>query len=803
VVPLSLLDQSWLAGKKIIMLEPRRPAARMAAHRMAWLLGQKTGHTVGYQVRFERQVSQQTRIEVLTEGLLLKRIQSDPELSDVGLIIFDEFHERSLVADLSLALSIDICNGLRDDLRLLVMSATLDTGRLEQLLNAKTITANGNLHPVTIHHARQDLPLNDVVEACLPLIEQALEVVQQDVLVFLPGRKEIDRIQVLAQEKWRSSCEIFTLYGDLSSEKQDQVLNPANKKQRRLILATDIAETSLTIEGVEAVVDSGRARKPLFQASNGLTRLQLQWISKASAAQRTGRAGRLGPGHCYRAWTASFEQRLEDFTVPEILTADLASTVLEVAAWGVNDPQQLNWFDLPPAGHWQQASELLQGLGAIDSQGQISAQGREMSVLPVHPRLAHMLMQAQGQQGQQMVADIAALLTERDPLKRQPGNIPSVDLALRLTALSQWRHHQSNKGADVKALQRLDKLSKQFLRLLPANTTVQPDKALSAGAYLSMAYPDRIAKRRANGADYLMSSGRGVTLPEDDPMVNEQYLVIANLDAGKRDGRAWLAASIDDTEIEKLFEQQIHNQRMTFWDDQTQKVVARERRMLGQVILSDSAVALQRDDPVIGILLEQVNKQGLSMFAENSKLDSLRARIQTLRKLNTEGDWPDVSESGLLSSLDQWLVVWLDNVTSLKQLKQIDLVAVFESWLGWEKLQKLNELLPESYRTPAGTQRRIHYDFTEQPVLSVPLQEMLGVADSPVIAAGQLPLVVHLLSPAGRPLQVTADLAAFWQGAYQQVKKEMRERYPKHYWPDDPTKAEATRFTKRHLAKRK
>jgi len=286
-------------------------------------------------------------------------------------------------------------------------------------------------------------------------------------------------------------------------------------------------------------------------------------------------------------------------------------------------------------------------------------------------------------------------------------------------------------------------------------------------------------------------------------MVNEQYLVIANLDAGKRDGRAWLAASIDDTEIEKLFEQQIHNQRMTFWDDQTQKVVARERRMLGQVILSDSAVALQRHDPVIGILLEQVNKQGLSMFAENSKLDSLRARIQTLRKLNTEGDWPDVSESGLLSSLDQWLVVWLDNVTSLKQLKQIDLVAVFESWLGWEKLQKLNELLPESYRTPAGTQRRIHYDFTEQPVLSVPLQEMLGVADSPVIAAGQLPLVVHLLSPAGRPLQVTADLAAFWQGAYQQVKKEMRGRYPKHYWPDDPTKAEATRFTKRHLAKRK
>ena len=801
VVPISLLDQPWLAGKKIIMLEPRRPAARMAAHRMAYLLGEKTGNTVGYQVRFDRQISSDTRVEVLTEGLLLKRLQSDPELSGVGLIIFDEFHERSLVADVSLALCIDVCHGLRDDLRLLIMSATLDTAGLTQLLNAKTITAPGYLHPVTVHYARHDLPLNDAVEACLPLVDQALDLVEADVLVFLPGRKEISQMQALAEEKWHSRCEIFSLYGDLSIEKQDQVLNPTHKKQRRLILATDIAETSLTIEGVEAVVDSGRVRKPLFQPTNGLTRLQMHWVSKASASQRTGRAGRLGPGLCFRAWTESFHQRLEDFIVPEILNADLAATVLEVAAWGVNDPVQLNWFDFPPEAHWQQARDLLIRLDGIDRQGHITGQGREMSVLPVHPRLAHMLMQAVSKEDKQMVADIAALLTERDPLKRHPGSMPSVDLTLRLSALTQWRQRQSIKDADKKTLQQLDRLSKQFLKLLPDKKNAHQDADLSVGAYLAMAYPDRVAKRRSNATDYLMTNGRGVLLPQDDALVTAQYLVIANLDAGKRDSRAWLAATIKYCEIENLFEQQIQQQRITYWDDHHQKVVARERSSLGQIILTEHQVPLKKDDPVIDTLLEQVSKQGLCLFGDIGKLDSLRARIQTLRKLKSFGDWPDVSETGLLANLDTWLVPWLDNITSLKQLRQIDLVSVFESWLGWEKRQRLNELLPETYLTPAGTQRKINYDFTEQPVLSVPLQEMLGIADSHAIAAGELPLVIHLLSPSGRPLQVTGDLAGFWQGAYQEVKKEMRGRYPKHYWPDDPTSAQATRFTKRHLKK--
>ncbi len=830
IVPLSLLDQPWLAGKKIIMLEPRRPAARMAAHRMAQLLGEKTGQTVGYQVRFERQISVDTRIEVLTEGLLLKRLQSDPELSDVGLIIFDEFHERSLVADVSLALCIDVCQGLRDDLRLLIMSATLDSDRLGQLLKAKNISAKGRLFPVTMHYAEQDFPLDDVVEACLPLIDKALGLVKADVLVFLPGRKEIGRLQTLAEQKWPDDCEVFTLYGDLSTEKQDQILNPSNRKRRRLILATDIAETSLTIEGIEAVVDGGRVRKPVFQPNNGLTRLQMQWVSKASASQRTGRAGRLGPGHCFRAWTKSFEQRLEDFITPEIFQADLAATVLEVAAWGINQADQLQWFDFPPHAHWQQAVGLLYRLGALDIHGYITAQGREMSVIPVHPRLAHMLLQATAEEDKVTVADIAALLTDRDPLIRNPGGIAPVDITLRLSMLNRWRQcwrdqRQSVQGADIKTLKQLERLSTQFLKLLPhkkrpaekkaleergregkavgekAREQKQQAKGLSAGAYLAMAYPDRIAKRRSNGGGYLMANGRGVTLPQDDPLIATEYLVIANLDAGKRDGRAWLAAAIDFSEIENLFAGQIQHQRLTVWDDNHQKVIARQQSRLDKLTLTETQVPIQKDERVIDILVEQVKKQGLALFGDSDKLESLRARIQILHQLKTFGDWPDMSEPGLLANLDAWLVPWMDNISSLKQLKQIDLVSALQSWLGWDKQKQLDKLMPELYQTPAGTNRKIQYNLNEQPTLSVPLQEMLGVSETPTIAGGQLPLVIHLLSPAGRPLQVTKDLATFWQGAYQEVKKEMRGRYPKHYWPDDPASAAATRFTKKHLKK--
>ncbi len=801
VVPLSLLDQSWLAGKKIIMLEPRRPAARMAAHRMAFLSGEKVGETIGYQVRFDRKISRQTRIEVLTEGLLLKRLQSDPELADVGLVIFDEFHERNLVADLSLALCIDVCQGLRDDLRLLVMSASLDAGKLTQLLNARNITAGGQLHPVTIQYSKNDSPLDQVVEACRPLIDQALEKVEADVLVFLPGRSEIARLRELAELKWSNSCEILTLYGDLSAEQQDRVLNPASRKRRRLILTTDIAETSLTIEGIEAVVDGGRVRKPVFQPNSGLTRLETGWVSKASALQRAGRAGRLGPGYCFRAWPESRQQRLDDWIPPEILSADLANTVLELAAWGVSEPDGVAWLDSPPKAHWQQATDLLYQLQAVDGQGHITIQGRGMAALPLHPRLAHMLLNAEGDAGKLVAADIAALLSDRDPFLRKPGSMLPVDLTLRLSALTEWRQTNSTTDCDRNRLKQLDRLSKQFLKLLAGKKHDKNDSNLSEAACLAMAYPDRVAKRRSKGDGYLMRNGRGVVIPQDDSLAASEYLVIANLDAGHRDGRVWLAASIDYSEIKMLFAEQIQHQRVTLWDKCHQKVVARERESLGELILSEKQVPLLADDPVIGILLDQLKVEGLSLFGEQHKLDSLRARVQTIRRLDAQGDWPDASESGLMDKLEEWLLPWLDKVDSLKQVRQVDLFTAFQSWLGWEKQRQLNEELPETLLTPAGTHRKIEYDLNEPPVLRVPLQEMLGVSVSPAVARGRLNLVVHLLSPAGRPLQVTRDLATFWGGAYNEVKKEMRGRYPKHYWPDDPARSEATRFTKRHLKK--
>jgi ATP-dependent helicase HrpB len=809
IVPLALLQAAWLGSQKIIMLEPRRPAARMAAHRMACLLGEKTGDTVGYQVRFERKISDHTRIEVLTEGLLLKRLQADPELADVGVVIFDEFHERNLVADLSLALCIDICNSLRQDLRLLVMSASMDTDKLGHLLNAKNITTEGKLYPVNIHHAAEDSSLPEAVEACVPLIAQALKMVDGDVLVFLPGRGEINRLQKIAEQQWGDSNEIMTLYGDLGSREQDRILNPNSRNLRRLILSTDIAETSLTIEGLEAVVDSGRVRKPVFQPNSGLTRLETRWVSKASALQRTGRAGRLGPGHCFRAWSKARERRFDDWIVPEIKQADLSNTVLELAAWGVTDPRDLAWLDQPPQGHWQQAVELLQQLQAIDAQGKITQQGQQMVLLPMHPRLAHMLSNAGDEHSQQQAADIAALLSDRDPLLRTLGHTLPVDISLRLSALSEWRESNITTGADRNRLKQLDLLSKQFiLSSLRTRGSAMPgtmdfrlsgDNALSGiGACLALAYPDRIAKRRAQGNSYLMVNGKGVVIPEDDSLVNAEFLVIAQLDAGKRDGRAWLAASIGKAEIEHLFAEQIKKLRITQWDDRNHKVVAREIQTLGEIRLAEKQVALQPNDGVTEVLIEQVRNQGLSLLADQDKFNSLRARIQILRNVDDKSEWPDISDTTLIDKLQDWLLPWLDQADSFKQVNAVE---ALQSWLGWNRLQRLNEWLPTSFQTPAGTQRKIEYGLNDAPVLKVPLQEMLGLSESPGVAGGKIKLVIHLLSPAGRPLQVTSDLTAFWKGAYQEVVKEMRGRYPRHYWPDDPASSQATRFTKKRMKK--
>lgn len=797
LVPLLLLDESWLDGRRILMLEPRRPAARMAARRMATLLGESVGDTVGFQVRFERRVSAHTRIEVLTEGLLLRRLQADPELAGVGLLIFDEFHERNLQGDLSLALSLDVASGLRDDLRLLVMSASLDMEPLVALMPAAAINAPGRVHPVEINYADADADLRDPVPACLRALLSALSQTDGDVLVFLPGRREIERMRSEVATRWADEVDALTLYGDMPAADQDAVLRGAGPR-RRVILTTDIAETSLTIEGVEAVVDSGLARKPAFEPNTGLTRLETRRISKASALQRAGRAGRLGPGRCYRSWTPARQARMQDWTLPELMEADLAPLVLELANWGVVDAAELRWLNPPPEAHWQQAVGLLSQLGAIDEGRRITQAGRRMARFPAHPRLSHVLASAAGRAEQQLAADVAALLSERDPMRSGGGRMRAADIGLRLDALSAMRRKEpASDRFDRASLRRIDKVAQQFLRLC-TESSGDGGIGMGAGRCLALAYPDRVAMcTSTDGRRYLMRNGRAALLGESDPLRGSAFLVVAGVDAGRREGIVWLAAPMLQSDFEQCFAGQIVEQREVRWDPGRRDVVARQVRRLDAIQLSDEAVALRPDDPVAQLLIEQIRQQGLAAFFEDAV--DLRARVQLMRSVDDQPDWPDFSEQGLLDSLETWLLPWLRNGEGIRQLRTVRLQEVLTGSLGWERAQLLDRWLPTHFETPAGTRRRIQYAMDGSPVLAAPLQEMLGLQQGPVLADGRVPLVLHLLSPAARPLQVTTDLAAFWAGAYVEVKKEMRGRYPKHYWPDDPAASKATRFTKRRM----
>lgn len=795
LAPLLLLDETWLAGRKIVMLEPRRPAARMAARRMAALLNEPVGGTVGYQVRFDRKVSADTRIEVLTEGLLLRRLQADPELSDVGLLIFDEFHERNLQTDLSLALALDVVDSLRQDLRLLVMSASIDSAPLARLLPAAVLSVEGRTFPVSIQHADQDAELRDPVPACLRALAQAIDETSGDVLVFLPGRREIDALREQAIERWGKTLRVDSLYGDMSAEEQDRVLY-GHGQQRRVILSTDIAETSLTIEGIGAVVDSGLARKPLFDPNTGLTRLETRWISKASALQRSGRAGRLGPGSCFRAWSTARQQRLTDWTPAEIGEADLAPLVLELANWGVDSADQLRWLDPPSKAHWTQAADLLHQLGAVDAEGRINAVGRDMARLPVHPRLAHLLAGAGAHKARRLAADIAALLSERDPLRADRRIDGGADISSRLDALANWRSDKAGVRNAI-GLRRIDQTAQQLMRLL-GDRGDNSATVMSPGRALALAYPDRVAMcTSADGRRYLMRNGRAALLRESDALAGARYLAVGEVDAGRRDGVIRLAAPLSELEFDELFADAIVSRREVRWDAKQQDVIARRVRRLDAITLSEKADALGPDDPVDQVLFEQLRRQGLfSVFKDPAQL---RARMMWMRSVDPDKDWPDVSEKALLDNLDEWLAPWLKPGVGVAQLRKLSLADMLTAFLGWERMQQLDALLPTHLDTPAGTRRSIDYAVDDGAVLAVPLQEVLGMHESPQLAHGKVPLVLHLLSPAGRPLQVTSDLSAFWAGAYNEVKKEMRGRYPKHYWPDNPADAQATRFTKRRM----
>jgi len=792
-VPLALLRQPWLSGRKILMLEPRRPAVRMAATYMARQLGEKPGDTVGYRMRMERRIGAGTRIEVLTEGLFIRMLQEDPELTGVGLVIFDEFHEQSLDSELGLTLCLDVCDSLREDLRLLVMSATLDEAAVANLVGGTAIVSDGGLHPVAVHHLSRSAG-KEVITATYRLLLRALEEQEGDVLVFLPGKAEIDRLGTRLKQA-AVPAELFQLHGEMDSESQARVLAPPEKHRRRVILATDVAETSLTIEGITTVVDSGLTRKPVFDPNSGLSRLTTQPIPQASASQRTGRAGRLGPGHCYRAWTEAEHRSRPSQRPAEIRQSDLAPLVLQLALWGVTDPDSLRWLHPPPAPAWHQGVALLQKLEALDREGRITKHGRKMAVTGLHPRLGHMLIR--GGRDNRTAADLAALLSDRDPWRRDAGRTAPADIGLRLDALAAVRAGDTPDGRfDRHRLRRLLRLSDQLLertRHLEASIN-----SLSAAALLSLAYPERIAKRRdGTTSRYLLASGKGAELPPGDGLGNAGLLAVATLDAGSREGRIWMALELPPEDLESA-----HGRRMTsctelYWDESAETVRTRSIRRLDALALSSRETTTPPGPEASRLLLEAIRTRGIEVLALPKTARQLLARVQLAASFEPASGWPDLGEDTLMNNLEAWLLPWLEGKRTLKEVRGLDWPSIFRSLLTWEQQQELDRLLPTHW-TP-GDGSRIAIDYSHQPpVLAAPAQQFYGTCRTPSVMRGRLPLQLKLLSPAGRPLQVTTDLAHFWKNGWEQVRKEMRGRYPKHYWPEEPGKARPVKL-KRNL----
>ena len=770
-VPLALLDEPWLAGKKIVMLEPRRLAARAAARRMADLRGEAVGETVGYQVRFERRISARTRIEVITEGLLTRRLQADPELPGVGLVIFDEFHERSLDVDLALALALDARANLNPDLRVLVMSATIDTAAVARLLGGATVVeSGGRLHPVDVRYrpVKADERIGDALgRAALGVLGET----QGDVLAFLPGAREIRDAQRIVEERARG-VSVHPLYGDLSSAEQDAALMPARDGRRKVILATNIAQTSLTVEGVTTVVDSGYVRAARFDLGAGANRLETLRVSRASAEQRSGRAGRLGPGTAYRLWSEEQHGRLPAHDTPEILAADLTRFALELAAWGAT-PEKLTLADAPPAAAWSYAQDLLRELEAVDAAGRVTKHGRELSRLPTAPRLAHMLLLAQQAGLAPTAAWLAALLEDR--------GADSTDAASALR-----RARDSGRMRDA---------VRQMLRLLDIEGEARAeDDAL--GRAIAWAFPERIARRRAGSAtSYLCEDGGEARLPDKDALGNHEWLAVAHWDpAPPRKVR--LAAPLAFADIERDHAARIRKEMVVRWDAQAGAVVAEEQTRLGAIVLARRDRRSESGDAVRGAMLAGIRQMGLDALPWSEGLRQWQARVLSLRAWRKDEAWPDVSDAALIANLD-WLAPFLDGVTRRAHLAQLDLAGALNAMLDYPLQQKLARLAPTHWTVPTGSNIGLEYFAdAKPPALHVKLQEMFGTPTSPAVNDGRTPIVLHLLSPGQRPVAVTSDLAGFWTRGYLDVKKDMKGRYPRHPWPDDPVAAAPTRRAK-------
>ena len=789
-VPLALLDEPWLAGRRLVMLEPRRLAARAAARHMARLGGEEVGGTVGYRVRMETRVGPTTRIEVVTEGVLTRMLQSDPALEGVGIVIFDEFHERSLHADLGLALTLQSRALLRDDLRLLVMSATLDGAPIAALLeDAPIVTSQGRGFPVDVRYQPNRIE-GRIEPAVARTVRQAVESSEGDVLVFLPGAAEIHRVEeMLREDGLPPDVRVMPLYGNLPQQAQDEAIAPSPPGRRKVVLSTSIAETSLTIEGVRVVVDSGLMRVPRFSPRTGMTRLETVTVSRASSEQRCGRAGRVAPGICWRMWPEHAQVGLVPHGTPELLDADRAPLALELAAWGVADPAELAWLDPPPAAAFAQARELLAELGALDGAGSVTPHGRAMAELPLHPRLAHMLLRGREIGVGGLACDLAALLGERDVFRRGDAP-PDSDLRLRLEALRDLAANRRVRGpADVGALRRVHAESREWRRRLAVRGGDGDPHA--AGLLLALAYPDRIGQRRAGKPGrFLLRNGRGASLAESDPLASSAWIVAPELDGQGRDSRVYLAAPVEQDEIEHHFADQVQREEAVAWDAEARAVLARRRERLGALVLREGHLPDPDADLVTAALLQGIAGEGIGALGWSKGAAQLRERIAFLHR--HDASWPDVSDAALAAGVAEWLGPYVYGMTRLDEVQRIDLHEILLGMPGWERRTAVDELAPSHIEVPSGSRIPIDYSDPDAPVLAARLQELFGMTETPRIAGGRVPLTIHLLSPAHRPVQVTRDLASFWKTGYFEVKKDLKGRYPKHYWPDDPLQAQAT-----------
>jgi ATP-dependent helicase HrpB len=793
VVPPALLEEDWLGTARIVMLEPRRLAARAAAQRMSFLRGEEVGRTIGYRTRLDTKVSAATRIEVVTEGVLTRMLQHDPTLDGYGLVILDEFHERSLQADTGLALVLHTRQLVRSDLRILVMSATLDGTAVAGLLDdAPIITSHGRQFDVETRYRPAPIGARRLgafdTTFVASSITSALNETVGDVLVFLPGAPEIHRVAAQLAERLPSNLEVIALHGSLDVGDQDRAIRPAASGRRKVVLATSIAETSLTIEGVRVVVDCGLSRRSRFSPRTGMSRLETVRVSRASADQRRGRAGRTAPGICYRLWPGEENASLQAFTAPEILEADLAPLALDLACAGIIDPNELRWLDAPPLAAFSQARELLRQLQAVDETGRATRHGESMAQFGLHPRLAHMILRASSEGLGELACRLAAILGERDPLRSLRDTI-GVDLQARLDALDRPRDYP---GADHGALRRVLEQARRWEQKLPtrSRTSLKVDADV-VGRVLALAYPERVGMRRPGTVPrFVLRNGNGVSLPDGDALARERFIVVAESDGRTPEARAWLAAAVTADDVEADFAEDITDDETVEWTEDQGICAFRERR-LGAIVLSRRSVRDPDPTLVATAVAAGIRRRGLEVLSWSEGARRLRERLAFLH--SHDASWPDVSNEALTDKLLERLAATLGTIRSAAELQSLDVSAALLDLLEWGQRRRLDMLAPTHFEAPTGSRLPIDYSDPRAPAVAVRLQEMFGRQDTPAILGGRVALTLQLLSPAQRPVQVTRDLAGFWRTSYYDVRKDMRARYPKHSWPEDPVNAEPTR----------